>query len=74
MPLNSARLWLVATPLGNLGDLSPRAGEALAGADLILAEDTRRTGALLAAAGIAPKRLLSFHEQSFRLFGELLLK
>ena len=64
MPLNSARLWLVATPLGNLGDLSPRAGETLIGADIILAEDTRRTGALLAAAGITPKRLLSFHEHN----------
>ena len=64
MPLNSARLWLVATPLGNLGDLSPRAGETLTSADIILAEDTRRTGALLAAAGITPKRLLSFHEHN----------
>ena len=61
MPLTAARLWLVATPLGNLGDLSPRAVETLTRADIILAEDTRRTGALLAAAKITPKRLLSFH-------------
>ena len=64
MPLNSARLWLVATPLGNLGDLSPRAAETLTRADIILAEDTRRTGVLLAAAKITPKRLLSFHEHN----------
>ena len=64
MLLNSARLWLVATPLGNLGDLSPRAVETLTRADIILAEDTRRAGALLAAAQITPKRLLSFHEHN----------
>ena len=66
MPLTSARLWLVATPLGNPGDLSPRAADTLARADIILAEDTRRTGALLAGAMIAPKRLLSFHEHNER--------
>ncbi len=48
---------LVATPIGNLGDLAPRAASALAGADLICCEDTRRTGRLLQHAGIAPRRL-----------------
>lgn len=48
----SGRLVLVGTPLGNLGDLSPRAREALAGADLILCEDTRHSGRLLRALGI----------------------
>ena len=53
---------LVATPIGNLGDLSPRAVEALAAADVIAAEDTRRTRPLLTAAGIpAGGRLVSFH-------------
>ncbi len=44
-------LYIVATPIGNLGDLSPRAAEALRNATLILAEDTRVTGKLLKHAG-----------------------
>jgi 16S rRNA (cytidine1402-2'-O)-methyltransferase len=60
------RLVLVATPIGNLGDISPRAREVLATADLVCCEDTRRTRALLSAMGIAAggphgDRLLSLH-------------
>ncbi|MGN6154219.1 MAG: 16S rRNA (cytidine(1402)-2'-O)-methyltransferase [Sphingomicrobium sp.] len=44
-------LYIVATPIGNLGDLSPRAAETLRKASLVLAEDTRVTGKLLAHAG-----------------------
>jgi 16S rRNA (cytidine1402-2'-O)-methyltransferase len=44
-------LHIVATPIGNLGDLSARAAETLARADLVLAEDTRVTGKLLAHIG-----------------------
>ena len=44
-------LYVVATPIGNLGDLSPRAAETLRGAALILVEDTRVTARLLAHAG-----------------------
>ena len=44
-------LHIVATPIGNLGDLSPRAAETLRGAGLILVEDTRVTARLLAHAG-----------------------
>jgi 16S rRNA (cytidine1402-2'-O)-methyltransferase len=60
-------LVLVATPIGNLGDLGPRAREVLAEADLICCEDTRRTRALLSAAGIgAQDRLLSLHGHNER--------
>lgn len=50
-------LWLVATPIGNLGDLPPRAVETLRHAKLICCEDTRRTGLLLQHAGIKAQRL-----------------
>jgi len=47
-------LYVVATPIGNLGDLSPRAADVLSRADRILAEDTRVTGKLLAHIGAKP--------------------
>lgn len=51
-------LWLVATPIGNLGDLAPRAVEVLGSAALVCCEDTRRTGKLLQHAGIRAERLV----------------
>jgi 16S rRNA (cytidine1402-2'-O)-methyltransferase len=61
----SGRVVLVATPIGNLGDLSPRAVAALDAADVVCCEDTRRTRALLSAAGVAGRgRLVSLHEHN----------
>jgi len=57
------RLVVVATPIGNLGDLSPRAVRALAEADVVAAEDTRRTRVLLDHAGISVP-LTSVHEHN----------
>ncbi len=56
-------LYLVATPIGNLGDISVRALQALAGADVILCEDTRHTGRLLEHFGIK-NRLLAYHDHN----------
>ncbi|MBM4234291.1 MAG: 16S rRNA (cytidine(1402)-2'-O)-methyltransferase [Gammaproteobacteria bacterium] len=66
------RLEVVATPIGNLADLSPRAREALADADLIAAEDTRRSGQLLSALGLQ-KPLISLHAHNERERGDALL-
>jgi 16S rRNA (cytidine1402-2'-O)-methyltransferase len=61
-------LSVVATPIGNLGDLSQRAIEALTGADLVLAEDTRHTGRLLAHLGsTVPQRSLHEHNEEQRI-------
>ena len=62
MGKGAGRLEVIATPIGNLADLSERARLGLAGADVIAAEDTRRTRALLSAAGVpGGGRLLSVH-------------
>jgi 16S rRNA (cytidine1402-2'-O)-methyltransferase len=61
-------LFLVATPIGNLGDLGPRARDLMRDADLLLAEDTRHTGHLLHACGITRPAgsVESFHEHNER--------
>jgi 16S rRNA (cytidine1402-2'-O)-methyltransferase len=56
----AGKLYVVATPLGNLEDLSPRAAETLRRADRVLCEDTRHTAKLLAHHGIATRRI-SYH-------------
>ena len=58
-------LWLVATPIGNLGDLSSRARAVLGQVDLVACEDTRRTGKLLAGLKIKVP-LLSYFEGNER--------
>ncbi|HKY32932.1 MAG TPA: 16S rRNA (cytidine(1402)-2'-O)-methyltransferase, partial [Candidatus Polarisedimenticolia bacterium] len=55
-------LLVVATPLGNLEDLSPRAAQALGSAALVACEDTRRTRGLLESRGIRARRLVSYHK------------
>ena len=59
-------LALVATPIGNLGDLSDRARDVLGSADLVCCEDTRRTRTLLSASGLPsnPRRLVSLHRHN----------
>ncbi|MEB3335769.1 MAG: 16S rRNA (cytidine(1402)-2'-O)-methyltransferase [Cyanobacteriota bacterium] len=56
-------LYLVGTPIGNLGDLSPRARSVLAAVDHLVCEDTRRSGLLLQAVGLK-RSLLSFHQHN----------
>jgi len=60
---SSGRLLVVGTPIGNLGDLTPRAGEALRIAELVVAEDTRLAARLLAHLG-AQTPTLSFNEHN----------
>ena len=70
-PLEPA-LYLVATPIGNLGDITLRALETLAGADVLACEDTRVTRVLLDRYGIA-KRPYAYHEHNADAAGPRLL-
>jgi 16S rRNA (cytidine1402-2'-O)-methyltransferase len=57
-------LVLIGTPIGNMGDLSPRATEALRNADVIACEDTRRTGRLLELSGVGRRPLLVINDHT----------
>jgi 16S rRNA (cytidine1402-2'-O)-methyltransferase len=70
----SGRLLVVGTPIGNLGDLSRRAIDALAAADVIACEDTRVTRKLLSHSGITSKRLLAVHEHNEAAMAERILE
>ena len=59
----SGTLYLIATPIGNLGDLSPRAAAVLESADFVAAEDTRVTMKLLSHLGLK-KTMVSYHEHN----------
>lgn len=60
---NDANLWVIATPIGNLGDISQRAGQVLAAVDCIVAEDTRHSRGLLTSMAIN-KPMLSLHDHN----------
>ena len=63
MPESVGSLYIVATPIGNLEDLSPRARKILGEVDQILCEDTRHTGQMFSRLGIATRRA-SLHEHN----------
>ncbi|MDZ7827975.1 MAG: 16S rRNA (cytidine(1402)-2'-O)-methyltransferase [Halofilum sp. (in: g-proteobacteria)] len=65
MSIEPGALYVVATPIGNMDDLSDRARTVLAGVHVIAAEDTRHTGRLLQRLGIE-RTLLSLHEHNER--------
>lgn len=60
-PLAPGTLYVVSTPIGNLGDLTERAREVLSTVDVLACEDTRRTGRLLDLVGIEAPRLVALH-------------
>ena len=69
----SGKLFVVGTPIGNLGDFSPRAVETLQMVDFIAAEDTRVTIKLLNHFGIS-KTMVSYHEHNLRSRGEMIVE
>jgi 16S rRNA (cytidine1402-2'-O)-methyltransferase len=60
--VGTGTLYLVGTPIGNLGDWTDRARSVVAAVDVVAAEDTRRTGRLLDSAGVHARKLVSFFE------------
>lgn len=60
------RLFLIPVPLGNVGDLGPRAAERIAAVDLLCCEDTRTTSRLLAKLGIPAPSLFALHDHNER--------
>jgi len=65
-------LYLVATPIGNLSDISQRAIQTLGAADYVASEDTRKTGRLLAHLGLKRPQI-SFHEHNERQAAEKII-
>jgi 16S rRNA (cytidine1402-2'-O)-methyltransferase len=63
MEIQAGRLYIIATPIGNLGDITERARACLAGVDTVACEDTRHSGMLLQHLGVR-KPLVSVHEHN----------
>ena len=63
-PSRQARLYIVATPIGNLGDITQRAVNVLKSVPVVACEDTRRARVLLAHIGATPKRLVALHDHN----------
>ncbi len=72
--IEPSTLYLVATPLGNLDDITVRAIKVLSECDFIAAEDTRVTGKLLSALGISGRPIITYEEHSKRAQGKVILK
>ena len=70
--ISASTLYIVPTPIGNLGDITQRALTVLSGVDLVAAEDTRHTGLLLQHFAIAA-RLFALHDHNEQQKAELLL-
>ncbi|MEO8477217.1 MAG: 16S rRNA (cytidine(1402)-2'-O)-methyltransferase [Actinomycetota bacterium] len=70
----SGTLWIVGTPIGNLGDLAPRVGEVLGSVDLVAAEDTRRTGRLLQGIGLKRPMVSLFEGNERERTAEILVR
>lgn len=64
MEASDSKIFVIATPIGNLGDFSPRALGILKAVDIIAAEDTREARKLLTHFGIIGKQLISYHDHS----------
>jgi 16S rRNA (cytidine1402-2'-O)-methyltransferase len=60
----AGKIVVVGTPIGNLGDMSPRASEALTSADVVACEDTRRTGRLFQLLGLTAPRLVRLDDHA----------
>ncbi len=73
MDRKQGKLYIVATPIGNLGDTTRRAAEVLAQVDLVAAEDTRHTRILLSHLGLV-RPMVSYRSQNWRAQGESLLR
>ena len=65
-PQEKGRLFIVATPIGNRDDFSPRARRIIEGCDLVLAEDTRRLFLLARELGLRVRKAVSFHDHNER--------